>query len=83
MSNRHLAGRDDRDVAFAGRAAQRISHRQICRSKQSSFLGGVDWGNVGPYEMLQGTAYLEVDPRGVRAMPSSSISRMRSGTRME
>jgi len=34
--------------------------------QQSSFLGGADWGNVGPYEMLQGTAYLEVDPRDPR-----------------
>jgi hypothetical protein len=34
--------------------------------QQSSFLGGAYWGNVGPYEMLQGTAYLEVDPRNPR-----------------
>jgi Alpha/beta hydrolase domain len=34
--------------------------------QQSSFLGDADWGNVGPYEMLRGTAYLEVDPRDPR-----------------
>ncbi|MGC1888867.1 MAG: hypothetical protein WA709_22710, partial [Stellaceae bacterium] len=34
--------------------------------QQSSFLGGADWGNVGPYEMLRGTAYLDVDPRDPR-----------------
>jgi hypothetical protein len=31
-----------------------------------SFVGGAEWGNVGPYEMLQGTAHLEVDPRDPR-----------------
>src|ERR1700730_7470947 len=30
--------------------------------QQSSFVGGAEWGNVGAYEMLQGRAYLEVDP---------------------
>jgi hypothetical protein len=34
--------------------------------QQSSFVGGAEWGNVGAYEMLQGTAYLEVDPRDPR-----------------
>src|SRR5215471_945315 len=34
--------------------------------QQNSFLGGADWGNAGPYELLQGTAYLEVDPRDRR-----------------
>jgi hypothetical protein len=34
--------------------------------QQSSYLGGADWGNVGPYVLLQGTAYLEVDPRDPR-----------------
>jgi Alpha/beta hydrolase domain len=34
--------------------------------QQTSFLGGAEWGNVGPYEMLRGTAYLEVDPRDPR-----------------
>lgn len=26
------------------------------------YLGGVDWGKTGPYELLTGTAYMEVDP---------------------
>jgi len=33
-----------------------VDHRE-------SFAGGVSWGNVGPYERLFGTAFLEVDPR--------------------
>ena len=27
------------------------------------YLGGADWGHAGPYELLTGTAYMEVDPR--------------------
>jgi hypothetical protein len=27
------------------------------------YLGGVSWGNAGSYELLRGTAYMEVDPR--------------------
>jgi len=27
------------------------------------FVGGASWGNVGPYERLTGTAYMEADPR--------------------
>src|SRR5712692_4977044 len=27
-----------------------------------SFAGGVAWGTTGPYERLDGTAYMEVDP---------------------
>lgn len=27
------------------------------------YLGGVSWGNAGPYQLLRGTAYMEVDPR--------------------
>jgi Alpha/beta hydrolase domain len=33
---------------------------------QKPYLNGADWGNVGPYEILQGTAYFEVDPRDPR-----------------
>src|SRR5579859_1910444 len=29
----------------------------------SSYLGGVAWGDAGAYELLRGTAYMEVDPR--------------------
>lgn len=31
--------------------------------QQESFVGGIDWGDTGPYERLLGTAYMEVDPR--------------------
>ena len=34
--------------------------------QQTPFVGGAEWGNVGPYEMLRGTAYLEVNPRDPR-----------------
>jgi hypothetical protein len=27
------------------------------------YLGGADWGKAGPYDLLTGTAYMEVDPR--------------------
>src|SRR5690349_7430800 len=30
------------------------------------FVGGAEWGNAGPYEMLRGTAYFAVDPRDPR-----------------
>jgi Alpha/beta hydrolase domain len=31
--------------------------------QQRSFAGGVEWGTSGAYERLDGTAYMEVDPR--------------------
>jgi hypothetical protein len=31
--------------------------------QQRSFAGGVAWGTSGPYERLDGTAYMEVDPQ--------------------
>lgn len=34
--------------------------------KQMSYLGGAAWGDAGPYELLQGTAYLAVDPHDPR-----------------
>jgi hypothetical protein len=30
--------------------------------QRTSYVGGVDWGKAGPYEMLRGTAYMEADP---------------------
>jgi hypothetical protein len=27
------------------------------------FVGGMEWGDTGPYERLLGTAHMEVDPR--------------------
>jgi hypothetical protein len=54
-------------VAFA--AVGQPSEARVVKfvvQHQSSFVGGAEWGNVGAYEMLQGTAYLEVDPRDPR-----------------
>jgi hypothetical protein len=53
-------------VAFA--IAQPVEARvaKLIVEQRNSFVGGADWGNVGPYEMLRGTAYLEVDPRDPR-----------------
>jgi hypothetical protein len=31
--------------------------------QRESFVGGIAWGDTGPYERLLGTAYMEVDPR--------------------
>ncbi|MBV9784308.1 MAG: hypothetical protein JO264_10855 [Acidisphaera sp.] len=31
--------------------------------QSTPFLGGVSWGDAGPYQELTGTAYMEVDPR--------------------
>jgi hypothetical protein len=51
-------------VAVGQRSEARVVKFVV--QQQSSFLGGADWGNAGPYELLQGTAYLEVDPRDRR-----------------
>jgi Alpha/beta hydrolase domain len=34
--------------------------------QQSAFVGGESFGKAGPFEMLRGTAYMEVDPRDPR-----------------
>jgi hypothetical protein len=34
--------------------------------QKSSYLGGANWGSVGPYQLLRGVAYMEVDPRDPR-----------------
>jgi len=33
---------------------------------RAPYLGGVTWGKAGAYELLRGTAYMEVDPRDPR-----------------
>jgi len=56
-------------IVVASVAAGQRSEARVVKfvvQQQSSFLGGADWGNAGPYELLQGTAYLEVDPRDRR-----------------
>jgi len=35
---------------------------QLVITQRGPFLGGVSWGNSGPYELLTGVAYFEVDP---------------------
>ena len=34
--------------------------------QRTSYVAGADWGKAGPYEMLRGTAYMEVDPNNPR-----------------
>jgi len=48
-------------LAVAARAEARVV-ALVVESRQP-FLGGVEWGTVGPYERLVGTAFMEADPR--------------------
>ena len=67
MHNRYLAVTTTvMSIAFA--AAQPTEARVVkfVVEQRSTFVGGAAWGNVGAYEMLRGTAYLEVDPRDPR-----------------
>jgi hypothetical protein len=67
MRHRHLA-LTTAMICFA-LATTRPSEARVVKlivEQQNSFVGGADWGHVGPYEMLRGTAYLEVDPRDPR-----------------
>lgn len=52
--------------AFAAAAPSEARVVNFVVEQRTPFLGGAEWGNAGPYEMLQGTAYLEVDPRDPR-----------------
>jgi len=36
---------------------------ELVVEQRESFVGGIDWGDTGPYERLLGTAHMEVDPR--------------------
>jgi hypothetical protein len=47
-------------VAFAQTADARVVKFQV--EQRGPYLGGVSWGEAGPYEMLTGTAFMEVDP---------------------
>ena len=43
-----------------------ISEARLVRlsvETREAFVGGISWGNTGPYERLLGTAYMEVNPR--------------------
>jgi hypothetical protein len=44
----------------------RVSEARVVRfvvEQRRSFASGIEWGFAGPYERLDGTAYMEVDPR--------------------
>ena len=50
----------------AGVSQQRVSEARVVRfvvEQRRSFASGIEWGFAGPYERLDGTAYMEVDPR--------------------
>ena len=49
-------------VAAAPRAVEARVVAFVVESRQP-LVGGASWGDVGPYERLTGTAYMEVDPR--------------------
>ena len=48
-------------VAFAPPCDARIVRFAVEQTR--SFAGGMSFGDVGPYQRLDGTAYMEVDPR--------------------
>jgi len=66
MPKNHLAITTAIFIAFAITQPSEARVVNFVVQQRGSFLGGADWGNAGPYEMLQGTAYLEVDPRDPR-----------------
>ena len=49
-------------AAAAPRAVEARVVAFVVESRQP-LVGGASWGDVGPYERLTGTAYMEVDPR--------------------
>ncbi|HZR07813.1 MAG TPA: hypothetical protein VFA79_04470, partial [Myxococcales bacterium] len=49
-------------VAAAAGAVEARVVAFVVESRQP-LVGGASWGDVGPYERLTGTAYMEVDPR--------------------
>jgi hypothetical protein len=83
MKNRYLAVTTT--AMCVALAAAQPSEARVVKfvvEQRSPFVGGAEWGNAGPYEMLRGTAHLAVDPRDP-GMPSSSISTRLQLTRME
>jgi len=51
---------------FLSTAVPRTSEARVVRfavEQEQPFIGGVSWGEAGPYDKLLGTADLEVDPR--------------------
>ena len=56
-------------ILFVGFAVVHPSEARVAKlvvEQRTSFVGGADWGKAGPYEMLRGTAYMEVDPNNPR-----------------
>jgi len=67
MHNRYLAVTTTvMSIAFAAAQPSEARVVKFVVEQRSTFVGGAAWGNVGAYEMLRGTAYLEVDPRDPR-----------------
>ena len=58
-------------IAFGLTVAQPSDARlvRLVVEQRTAFVGGASWGSAGPYELLRGTAYMEVnpgDPRNAR-----------------
>ena len=56
-------------ILFVGFALVHPSEARVAKlvvEQRTSFVAGADWGKAGPYEMLRGTAYMEVDPNNPR-----------------
>ena len=56
-------------ILFVGFAVVHPSEARVAKlvvEQRTSFVAGADWGKAGPYEMLRGTAYMEVDPNNPR-----------------
>ena len=52
-----------------GLAAVQPSEARVVKlvvEQRAPYLGGADWGNAGPYEMLRGVALMEADPNDPR-----------------
>jgi hypothetical protein len=48
-------------MAFAPPCDARVDRFVVEQTR--SFAGGMSFGDVGPYQRLDGTAYMDVDPR--------------------
>lgn len=56
-------------ISFVGLAAVQPSEARVLKlvvEQRTTFVGGADWGNAGPYEMLRGIALMEADPNNPR-----------------
>lgn len=52
-------------VLLVGLAAAQPSEARVAKlviEQRAPYVAGAEWGKAGPYEMLRGTAYMEVDP---------------------